>query len=72
MNSKEWKRWLFWFTFAVAAIVVYKTIDSVAEIFVAIGRFFDILKPFLMAFLVSKTLTSMVCCPKGKPIAAPT
>lgn len=56
MNSKEWKRWLFWFSFAVAAIVVYKTIDSVAEIFVAIGKFFDILKPFLMAFLVAYIL----------------
>ena len=56
MNSKEWKRWLFWFSFAVAAIVVYKTIDSVAEIFVAIGKFFNILKPFLMAFLVAYIL----------------
>lgn len=56
MNSKEWKRWLFWFSFAVAAIVVYKTIDSVAEIFVAIRKFFELLKPFLMAFLVAYIL----------------
>lgn len=56
MNNKEWKRWLFWFSFAVAAIVVYKTIDSVAEIFVAIRKFFELLKPFLMAFLVAYIL----------------
>lgn len=56
MNNKEWKRWLFWFSFAVAAIVVYKTIDSVEEIFTAIGKFFDLLMPFLMAFLVAYIL----------------
>ena len=33
MNSKEWKKWLFWFSFAVASIAVYKTVDSVSVIF---------------------------------------
>ena len=47
MNSKEWKKWLFWFTFAVACIAVYKTIDSVSQIFTANGEFFGMLKPFL-------------------------
>lgn len=56
MNSKEWKRWLFWFTFAVACIAVYKTVDSVAEIFVVIGDFFRMLMPFLMALLVAYIL----------------
>ena len=28
MNSKEWRKWLFWFSFAVAVITVYKTIDN--------------------------------------------
>lgn len=56
MNSKEWKKWLFWFSFAVAAIVVYKTIDSVAEIFAVIGRFFDLLMPFFIAMLVAYIL----------------
>lgn len=56
MNSKEWKRWLFWFTFAVACIAVYKTVDSVAEIFVVIGEFFRMLMPFLMALLVAYIL----------------
>lgn len=56
MNNKEWKRWLFWFSFAVAAIIVYKTIDSVEKIFTAIGKFFNLLMPFLMAFLVAYIL----------------
>ena len=56
MNSKEWKKWLFWFTFAVACIAVYKTIDSVAEVFAAIGNFFGMLMPFLMAVLIAYIL----------------
>lgn len=56
MNSKDWKKWLFWFTFAVASIVVYKTIDSVGTIFTAIGGFFGVLMPFLMAILLAYIL----------------
>lgn len=56
MNSKEWKKWLFWFTFAVACIAVYKTVDSVAEIFAVIGEFFGMLMPFLMAVLIAYIL----------------
>lgn len=56
MNSKEWKKWLFWFSFAVATIVVYKTIDSVGEIFSFFGNFFNILMPFLMAVLMAYIL----------------
>ena len=56
MNSKEWKKWLFWFTFAVACIAVYKTVDSVTEIFAVIGEFLSMLMPFLMAVLVAYIL----------------
>ena len=56
MNNKEWKKWLFWFTFAVACIVVYKTVDSVTEIFTVIGEFLRMLMPFLMAMLVAYIL----------------
>lgn len=56
MNSKEWKKWIFWFSFAVACIAVYKTIDSVTEIFGVIGRFFNMLMPFLMAMLIAYIL----------------
>lgn len=56
MNSKEWKKWLFWFSFAVATVVVYKTIDSFAEIFTWINDFLDLLMPFLLAMLVAYIL----------------
>ena len=56
MNSKEWKKWLFWFTFAVACIAVYKTVDSVTEIFAVVGAFFKMLTPFLMAALIAYIL----------------
>ena len=56
MNSKEWKKWLFWFTFAVASIVVYKTIDSVTEIFAVLGNLLNMLMPFLLAVLIAYIL----------------
>ena len=56
MNSKEWKKWLFWFSFAVAAIVVYKTIDSVTAIFSWVGNLFNLLMPFFMALLIAYIL----------------
>ena len=51
MNSKEWKKWLFWFSFAVASIAVYKTVDSVSVVFSELLNFFDVLMPFILAVL---------------------
>lgn len=51
MNSKEWKKWLFWFSFAVASIAVYKTVDSVSIVFSELLNFFDVLMPFVLAVL---------------------
>ena len=51
MNSKEWKKWLFWFSFAVASIAVYKTVDSVSVIFNELKNFIDVLMPFILAVL---------------------
>ncbi len=56
MNNKEWKKWLFWFTFAVASIIVYKTIDSVSSIFEAFGGFLKLIMPFIMAGLTAYIL----------------
>ena len=56
MDNKDWKRWLFWFTFAVASIVVFKTIDSVSEIMEMIRKFINIIMPFVMACLVAYIL----------------
>ena len=56
MNNKEWKRWIFWFSFAVASIIVYKTIDSVSTIFNAISGFLNLLMPFFLAILLAYIL----------------
>lgn len=56
MKDKDWKKWLFWFSFAVATIIVYKTIDSVSAIFSGIINFLDLLMPFIMAMLVAYML----------------
>lgn len=56
MNNKEWKKWLFWFTFAVSAIIVYKTIDSVSVIVTGIVNFFNLIMPFFMALLIAYIL----------------
>lgn len=56
MNNKEWKKWVFWFSFAVATIIVYKTIDSVSTIFNAISGFLNLLMPFFLASLFAYIL----------------
>ena len=56
MNNKEWKKWIFWFSFAVATIIIYKTIDSVTAIFGWVGNLFSLLKPFFMALLLAYIL----------------
>ena len=55
MNNKEWKNWVLWFSFAVAIIIVYKTIDSVSSIFNAITGFLNLITPFLLAILMAKS-----------------
>lgn len=56
MNNKEWKKWLFWFSFAVASIIVYKTIDSASEILIVITEFFNLLMPFFIAIIIAYIL----------------
>jgi predicted PurR-regulated permease PerM len=55
-NEKDWKRWIFWFSFAVAAIAVYKLLDNFTEIVSAIGGFLELLKPFLFAIILAYLL----------------
>ena len=54
MEKKDFgKKWIYWFTFAVAVIVVYKTLDSFTDIMTWFGNLFSVLMPFLMAILVA-------------------
>lgn len=52
-NKRVWGKWIYWFTFAVAVIAVYKTLDSFNEILDWIRNLFSILMPFIMGVLVA-------------------
>ena len=52
-KNKSWLKWIYWFTFAVAVILVYKTLDSFNEIKNFIQNLFNILMPFVMGILLA-------------------
>ena len=49
-------KWLYWFTFAVAVILVYKTVNNIEQIASGIGNFFKILAPFGLGALITYIL----------------
>jgi len=53
---KNWTKWMYWFTFAVSVIAVYKSIDNFNDIMGFIGRFLSIIAPFLMGVLIAYLL----------------
>ena len=53
---KNWTKWIYWFTFAVAVIFVYKTLDSFNDIAICIKNLISILMPFLMGLLLAYLL----------------
>ena len=55
-KTKEWKRGVSIFIFAVILIVIYKTIDNFGEIFTFIKNLFDIMLPFLLGILIAYIL----------------
>lgn len=48
---KNWTKWIYWFTFAVAVIFVYKTLDNLTDISIWIGKLLSVLMPFLLGIL---------------------
>lgn len=55
-KSRSWTKWLFWFTIAVAVVVVYKTLDNFGAIADGIKHFLGIMSPFLVGILISYIL----------------
>ena len=49
-------KWLYWFLFAVAVIVVYKTLDNFTAIGDWIGNLLDVLMPFIIGVLIAYLL----------------
>ncbi len=52
-EKKVITKWLYWFTFAVAVIVVYKVLDKFGEITTWIKGLISILYPFIMAVIIA-------------------
>ena len=52
-ETKKWTKWIYWFTFAVAVIFVYKTLDNFTDISIWLSTLLSILMPFLMGILLA-------------------
>ena len=55
-KTKTWTKWLYWFTFAVATIFVYKTVDNLGQITNWFKELLGILAPFAAGVLISYIL----------------
>lgn len=55
-ERRVWTKWFYWFTFAVAIIVIFKTLDNFTEIKNGIGNFLHIIMPFILGIILSYVL----------------
>ena len=54
--KKNWKKWIYWFTFGVAIISVYKLLDNFSQIGSFVEDFLKIIMPFIIGLLISYIL----------------
>lgn len=52
-KTSTWAKGLYWFIFAVAVIIVYKTLDNFSDITNWIKGIFDVIMPFLIGILLA-------------------
>ena len=55
-NKRVITKWLYWFVFAVAVILVYKTVDNLGQITNWIKNLLGILAPFAAGILIAYIL----------------
>ena len=55
-KTRTWTKWLYWFTFAVAVIIIYKTVDNLGQITNWIKNLLNILAPFALGILIAYIL----------------
>lgn len=55
-NKRTWKNWIAWFFFAIAVIVVFKTIDNFEGAMQGIYKILGVLMPFFIAILLAYLL----------------
>ena len=56
MKDKNWTKWLFWFSLAIAVAAIYKTLDNLGQVTQAIKSFLGVLSPFLVGTLIAYIL----------------
>ena len=54
--KSHWKKWVYWFLFAVAVIMVYKALDNFSDVMGVIGTFFEVIAPFLAGIFIAYLL----------------
>ena len=52
-ERKSITKWMYWFTFAVSIIIIYKVLDNFNDIFMWFKRLNSILMPFFMGILIA-------------------
>lgn len=55
-KSNAWKKWFYWFGFAVAVIVVYNLFSNFTAVKQWVGNLFEIVMPFLIGILIAYLL----------------
>lgn len=56
MKENNWQKWLYWFSFGVAIIIVYNIFNNFDNIKQVVSNFFKILSPFLAGGLIAYIL----------------
>jgi len=52
-KTNIWAKWLYWFIFATAVILVYKTLDNFSDITNWVKGIFEVLMPFMLGILLA-------------------
>lgn len=55
-ERKVWTKWFYWFTFAVAIIIIYKTLDNFTEIGTWTSNFLHVIMPFVIGIIMAYIL----------------
>lgn len=55
-EKRVWTKWLYWFTFAVAIIIIYKTLDNFSEIGTWFSNLLHVIMPFVIGIIIAYIL----------------
>ena len=55
-DKKIISKWMYWFSFAVALILVYKVLDSFSDIKLWLSNLFSVLSPFIVGIIIAYIL----------------